>query len=164
RDGADRVAEGRLRLLGRLARPARQGSGAGPRRAAPGQAGRAGRGPARRALLRPDAAGRAAAAVWAGAQGLAVARHVARGPLRRRAVRERAEVEGRRARGAALAVPAEPRRVPLPARLRAALALDDAARRPDPVPAVRAGGPGRARAAHAGGTLPAGRHGAVPRR
>ena len=37
-----------------------------------------------------------------------------------------------------VALPADARRLPLPARLRAALALDDEARRPDPVPAVRA--------------------------
>src|SRR5262249_7605700 len=73
------------------------------------------------------------------------------------------QVRDWRPRSSLLAVSADVRCVPLPARLRAALAVDDAPGRPHPVPTVRAPNERRARAADADRALPAGRHRAVSR-
>ncbi len=73
------------------------------------------------------------------------------------------EVPGRLRRGPQIAVPADARGVPLPARLRAAVAMDGEAGRADPVPAVRAGGRGVAGVAAGGGDGAGGGYAALPR-
>ncbi len=141
-----------------------QGRGARPRPPASGRSARARRGSRRRRVPRSGAPGCSCPALRRGAEGMAVARHVGGDARRWRGRRQRPEVPGRLSRRPGVAVPAEPRRLPLPARLRAALALDDETRRPPPVPTVRSTARGRGGAAAADRTLPAGAQGAVSRR